>query len=422
MTRSSKRENAKEESDKIVQVHYDELERCKSDKNTLKNLIAEVNHFLDHHKIKGGKNALVADSFVVEYDLWCSIEDAGHFGVIDSSELSFVVQWQKSDVSVSCAASKMRDVHVYGPEKIASLLRVYQYGSCGQHKLTRLVKGCLLFLDHLESGPKVYKNSSVNSLEYSLDGLVETLACEDPAYIFAMDEECSTTNAILCSMCEEYSNPTFGGVQHVSISADAKNLFLVGYEMSMLKNDVMLTPEIIWGILIKYADEFSLWPHLESALVIACSLRENRYMSKVYLPHVISYCDLMYPALVKKDRVTREMARMQVLDEVSKKRLRSIRVLEAFWVLHNQKKVLKNGLMKCLKKGNENAFGFLHPSLCFESFQTLVQEVGLGGDARQLDLNLPNRDMKYKYLYCLKYSSVSIPPLSDTWLTLLIRW
>lgn len=66
-----------------------------------------------------------------------------------------------------------------------------------------------------------------------------------------------------------------------------------------------ISGELIWGTLLQYADQFRLAGELEAALVIACSLRENRYMAKVTLPKVVSTCDLVYPRLSRfKDGVT----------------------------------------------------------------------------------------------------------------------
>lgn len=48
------------------------------------------------------------------------------------------------------------DARHVGPSEVQRLIGVFQGGSVIQYKLTRLVKRCLIYLDHLESGPKTY--------------------------------------------------------------------------------------------------------------------------------------------------------------------------------------------------------------------------------------------------------------------------
>ncbi|VVB06284.1 unnamed protein product [Arabis nemorensis] len=62
-------------------------------------------------------------------------------------------------------------------------------------------------------------------------------------------------------------------------------------------DNVVVSPELVMRTLIEYSDQFWLEEELESAMIIACSPRQNSYLEKVGLPTVLSNCDLIYPAL-----------------------------------------------------------------------------------------------------------------------------
>lgn len=86
-------------------------------------------------------------------------------------------------------------------------------------------------------------------------------------------------------------------VDHVKIPADGKIIYLVGYSPMKRYHNVVVSPELVMRTLIEYSDQFWLEEELESAIVMACSLRQNRYLEKVGLSAVLSNCDLVYPAL-----------------------------------------------------------------------------------------------------------------------------
>ncbi|KAI6698982.1 hypothetical protein NL676_019101, partial [Syzygium grande] len=270
-------------------------------------------------------------AFLIDYDLRCALSEKAKFGVVDCIELSFAVDWPVREVHVnlytgeaknvvmdddimtsvnegtvrnfrSFAESsglsfhKLRSVRV---EKTQNLLRVFQTGMACQNKLTILVKGCLIFLDLLEQGGKEYAHFFAKTLKYDVDGLNNAMNFADSAFVFSTDGHAHGYNCFLYSMCEDYPHHTLGGASHVSILADATNIFLVSYIVTELAVKVLVTPEIARSALIRYADQFNLENQLEQALAIACSLRENKYLVKVGLRAVSSNVDLVYPALVK---------------------------------------------------------------------------------------------------------------------------
>ncbi|KAG2325483.1 hypothetical protein Bca4012_040010 [Brassica carinata] len=100
---------------------------------------------------------------------------------------------------------------------------------------------------------------------------------------------------------EQYPSPLFGGVEHVKIPADGDAIYLVGYSPMKCYRNVVVTLELVMDTMIEYSDQFGLGEELESAMIIACSLRQNRYLEKVGLPAVLSNCDLIYPALTEPE-------------------------------------------------------------------------------------------------------------------------
>jgi hypothetical protein len=321
-------ENARVEFDGVKEVDYYTLVPRKGrDNSSLQYILGNLSEYLQD-VLGEGVAALVAERFVVDYDLRCNINRAAEYGV-NCVSLSFLVSWEIKQVVVGLIPGETKPVlalselqtilldcrikdltkfagmvglnveQVRNTEahKAGQLLRVFQNGMSGQNKLTRLVKGCLMYLDLLESGAREYENVLIQSLQYTVKDLVESLDIEDAAYVFSVNEKSSTTSAILFGMCEEYPNPTFGGCQHIKIPADGKNIYLVGYDKILGKVKVFLTPQLVWGTLVQYCERFRLGKDLESALAIACTLRENRYMTKVYLPAVLSTCDLVFPAM-----------------------------------------------------------------------------------------------------------------------------
>lgn len=83
----------------------------------------------------------------------------------------------------------------------------------------------------------------------------------------------------------QYPSPLFGGVEHVKIPADGDVIILVGYYSPMKHyRNVFVSPELVMGVLIEYTQQFSLGEDLESAMIIACSLRQNRYLEVFGLP------------------------------------------------------------------------------------------------------------------------------------------
>lgn len=334
-SKSSAWNNARIEYDGIVEEPYYKLMSRSMDPAPLKYVLAGVAKYVDK-RIKGGAYSLIQDSFIFDYDVRCNIDGPARYGE-ECINISVPVKWACNPVEVRYVPGPLRDVLV-SPEltqviheskarslnefagmvglgvdevrnseahRAGELVKVFATGTYGQSKIARLVKGCMLYLDFKEKGPRTYESFSLKGMEYRVKDLVKTLDYEDTAYVFNSNDGSNTASAILYSMCQEYPHPVFGGVAHVTIPADASSILLVAYSYPKTKFQVMITAETIWGALVQYADQFRLGGDLEAALAIACSLRQNKYFTTVTLPGVISTCDIIYPAMTRmKDGVT----------------------------------------------------------------------------------------------------------------------
>lgn len=151
------------------------------------------------------------------------IKRARHFSLLYGSRPNyFFVKCNIDNIDSSCLYRWILNVRPV-------LISYRQLSGTYRHsKLARLVKGCLLCLDHLESGTQKYVDYKLDSIDYSVDNLVDSLDQEATTYLFSTNEESALVNAILNGMCYEYPNPVFGGVDHVSIPADSKDVVLVG--------------------------------------------------------------------------------------------------------------------------------------------------------------------------------------------------
>ncbi|CAH9124393.1 unnamed protein product [Cuscuta epithymum] len=259
--------NAKIEYDQIVEVPYHSLVTKKRDGSDCRKVISQINSSL-LQRINGGVNALIAKSFVIEYELRCNMDNDPIYGRIENFSLSFTVDWNVCHIDITCVPGpidavvvdadlramlnegivrnlkkfagltglypkQVRDTH-----KAAQLIKVFWHGLIGQSKVTRLVKGCLMYLERLEKGPAEFKAYRPNTLRYTVEDLLPTMDYGETAYVFTTNESGVSSNAILYGMCEEYPHPNFGGYEHISIPADGKTIYLVGYELEQFKTDV----------------------------------------------------------------------------------------------------------------------------------------------------------------------------------------
>lgn len=470
------------------EVKYTDLKPEMIDNAEPSYALANTSRYIDSIA-RGGRNCLAQDTFFLDYDLWTNLLGKVVYGEIHCVELSFRVDWVLREVVARLYTGKPRKVimpndlrrvledgmirdltrfvdmtgiysrHVTRSEA-QRLVPLFLSGASGQCKLTRMVKGCLIYLDHLESGTKTYARADLQTINYKAKELLSAMSFRNTAYVYTKQEDDPACNLILYAMCQQYPGPLFGGVDHVKIPADGDDIYLVGYSPVKHYHNVVVSPEHIMGTLIEYSNQFWLWEELESAMIIACSLRQNRYLDVVGLPAVVSQCDLIYPSLSwrvdeagvrektllskeaavmlgrfhqmaclvlfkdidtsyrndeDRNRTMKSLLRMdgcrlieymedqmssgmlqmsngmdwlQYLDDDSMERLRKYSVFEGFWLVKsNPGKVLKDGIIRCLKRGvnDQNSIRIRMPGFYTDdSFDVLKEEVILGGGDSEL--------------------------------------
>ena len=489
---------AKAEYEGIVEKRYTELTCKGKDYTKLGAVIRDTSDYIDD-VVKGGHVGLAKDHFFIDYDLRANLLGTAQYSV-ECLSLSFRIDWKVKYVKVRLHTGKprrvipsvelqpflkegrvrdltkfanatalgMREVRDEGSTKSDQLARVFKTGSMGQNKLTRLVKGCLLYLDRLEFGTITLRSVMPSSIRYNVDSLVATLQMKNTAFVYSRYERSKSYNVIVYAMCQQYPSPLLGGVEHVSVPADGEHVLLVSKLPQGVFNNVMITAELVMGSLIDYCEQFCLGDELEAAMVIACSLRQNRYLETVSLPAVMDKCDLIYPALGQleagvtqktvlsleaatmigrfhqmatlvlfkdvstsikntsisdfqlqrtmlsifgKDKrplmeyledktsagilqISSDMEWLSCMTEEGMTRMGQFSVFEGFWIVNNPLVALKDGIVRCLKKGVKHDLVMQQPGLFVDSYGTLCDEIALGGG--QPGLRVPSGEFNIK--------------------------
>lgn len=167
----------------------------------------------------------------------------------------------------------------------------------GQSKLTRLVKGFLMLLESMEREHIDVVLDVQNYITYNPQNVINSFAQGDRAYVFNSKPTSAIHTAVLWRMCGAYPPPEIQS--HVSIPSDGPNVFMVlEGVLGNIGRPVRLMPGMIYASIMAYAMDVSCTEHLQQALIIACSLQQNRYFSNVKLPKVVSVYDLMVPAFM----------------------------------------------------------------------------------------------------------------------------
>ena len=485
-------QKAKAEYSSIRELRYTDLKCTSRDMGVLGAVLKNTSEYINR-VVRGGHAGLASPVFIIDYDLRANLLKAAEYA-IECINLSFRIEWRVIDVAVelyigrasdviltheltpvlrdgrardltkfACATGLgMREVRDDNSTRMPLLLKVFQCGAGGQNKLTRLVKGCLMYLDRLEHGPMTVAHAELSTLQYNVESLIGTLEMENTAFVYTKHDLSPSHNLILFSMCQAYPSVYLGGADHVSVPADGRYIVLVGSNPLRYCTDTYVSAELIIGTLIEYADQFCLGKDLETAMAIACSLRQNRYLEVVGLPAVLSTCDLIAPALGRMEagvtektllshgaatmigrfhqmaclvlikdvltsvrnttrntfflydslrdvlsrdkftlleymedktfsgilKATIDMMWLPYLDDSAFERFEKISIFEGFWVVNNPLTALKDGAVKCLKKGSKNAISLHQPGLFMDSFDTLYNEVVLGGG--DSNFSIPN--------------------------------
>lgn len=266
--------------------------------------------------------ALSSDEFTIMYDIHCDISrdvfrsqhvmgmrvpvDWGHVEAEcrmypgrgsavplkpDVKSLVLLGVWDKALATKGTGFVK-RETDAIDGDDGAKIINNFRAAMRGQDKLTRLVKGALLWMDLMEDGSTQY-GDSIASVTYGTRS-VAALA-DETAYVWSDQPGDDVYNAFIYAMCQEYPHPSYGGHAPVHIPADGDNILLMCSGGINPGARPVITAQLAYASLSVYAQSFRVTDQLEHALCIAASLRENRYLTTFGLPRVSSLVDAVYP-------------------------------------------------------------------------------------------------------------------------------
>jgi hypothetical protein len=200
--------------------------------------------------------------------------------------------------------------------ELAKLLNLITLAVGPQNRLTRQVKACLCYLSLTRSGPIAVNRRLGRTIMYSLDAVLGEAARQGSAYIFSSSPGSEKHSLVLEMMGEAFPPAYLRYDRYVTIPADGESLCIVAYGGQPHPNvDVTIDASDVWASLCAYSADMGITDTLESAFVIACSIDQSRYFTKIGLPSVTSMGDLVRPmflegSLMQRPRpeMTNEMA------------------------------------------------------------------------------------------------------------------
>ncbi|ALD89091.2 capsid protein [Macrophomina phaseolina chrysovirus 1] len=278
----------------------------------------------------GALEHVIADDFTATYYIYGDLVREAVFGE-NTNSATITISWEQMEVDVElypgvtdpvgmdeqligikrnglkyrdalakCTAWNRDEVKNLTDDLISGLQKMIDAASLGQNKYTRLVKGFLLYLECLEKGAIATHIKIVNALLYGPNALLSRFRVEDTSYVFNSDPQSNVHSAVLQVMCEAYP-PDF--IQsHVRVPADGGEVYMVSQgALPNVQFRVSLQASQVLASIVKYSRDVGVMSYLQSALVTACSLQQNRYFSKVGLPKVVAYSDLLQPAMIHQN-------------------------------------------------------------------------------------------------------------------------
>ncbi|ACT79251.1 capsid protein [Cryphonectria nitschkei chrysovirus 1] len=182
----------------------------------------------------------------------------------------------------------------------------------GASKLTRLVKGMMLYLEVLKAGELTVKMRPLTHMNYTETDVAAAGRTSDRSYIYNSLPGAEMHELVLTCMASAYPRP--GCVSNVSIPSDAPvNVMIARGTQVTTPLNRLLNPVMVMSSVCRYATDTDCGSQLHAALLIASSLSQNRYFECATLPKVVSYADMLMPAVTKTDS---QSARPQVTQEL----------------------------------------------------------------------------------------------------------
>jgi len=193
-------------------------------------------------------------------------------------------------------------VNALPTDDIHSLDSLFLSANAGHSKLTRLVKGMLLYLDLQRYGEQRFRGDIHNVVEYAVNPVLTSYRASGRSYSYCRNPTSQSYIVMLYLVGLQYPM-NVGGLNmrgSVVVPADAKEHYVVlrGVRRSVAF-DCTLNAETVWTGILDYAKEMGVADQIEVALVTACSLYDNRYLRVCSLPKVESTLDLIRPAFVE---------------------------------------------------------------------------------------------------------------------------
>jgi len=279
--------------------------------------------------LPGGLECLDNDNFKINYNIYGDVDRHSMLGK-NTRGLEIDVEWDYTPVEVSTYAGigasvtvdpKLTEMTKHGvkdrrnlaavtglnrrrvedasPDEMAKLMDVFKLSVGAQNKLTRLVKGCLMYIDLLSMGEtELNVTMHVDSVQYGVEGLIGEFDKSQRAYVYSHWPDNQAYTGFIYLMSGAYPNQHMDCQDHVRIPSDGNKVYLVSHSAQTEALIFTLTASTAWASLMSYCEQFGIGHQLESAMVMACSLSENRYYSRIELPKVVSYPDLVAPALL----------------------------------------------------------------------------------------------------------------------------
>nr|UPO24958.1 putative coat protein [Diaporthe pseudophoenicicola chrysovirus 1] len=185
-------------------------------------------------------------------------------------------------------------------EDVSSLLSLMKQASGNSSKLMRLVKGMLIYSFLARAGSQRVQRNLSRAIVYSPAAVIAEARQANTAYVFSGSPDAPRHNLMLEMMSQAFPPVDLGYDRNVTIPSDEDNVCLVSFggRMNTVVNGT-LTASDAWASVWTYANDMGVTDQVAQATVVAAAIEENRYNSKIGLPRVSSYNDLLQPMFIR---------------------------------------------------------------------------------------------------------------------------